>query len=151
MGPDDEINQVIVKMGYVLATPRVQHSSFYKLIDGTIIKVVMLLNFLIPIPPKPDDYDVNTTNIVSSFVPSEKRRPELFAPTPNPQFDKDIVDDDVEFEVIKENFSVYDLTNGLVVSIKPVLGQVRKTKYYSVQGEPIYLTNVSPIVKFKKG
>lgn len=43
-----------------------------------------------------------------------------------PEEVKSFVEDDVEFEVLQENFSVYDLSNGMVLSLKPVLGQVRK-------------------------
>ena len=61
-----------------------------------------------------------------------------------------IVEDDVEFEVLQESFSVYDLSNGMVLSLKPVLGQVRKTGVYSKEGEPVYTININPIIKFKR-
>ncbi|MBA3749318.1 MAG: hypothetical protein H0X03_00185 [Nitrosopumilus sp.] len=144
-----DVNQNIVGMGYILPKIRVQYPSFYKLTDGTILRVIVLLNYILPFPNKLDDYDINSTNIVSSFVPLEKRRPELFTPA-NALLNTDIIDEDVEYEVLKENFSVYDLTNGMVMSIKPVVGQVKKTKFYSIQGEPIYITSINPIVKFKK-
>ncbi len=146
---DDEINQDIARMGYILPKVRAQYPSFYKLIDGTILRIIILLNHILPNPNRLDDYDINTTNIVSSFVPIEKRRPESFISAATIQ-QTDVIDEDVEFEVLRENFSVYDLNNGMVMSIKPVLGQVKKTKVYSSQGEPIYITNVNPIVKFKK-
>lgn len=150
MTSEDEINQDIVEMGYVLPKIRAHYPSFYKLTDGTLLRVVVLLNHIIPVPNKLEDYDINTTNIVSCFVPREKRRPELFVPSPNVTIQSSVVDEDVELEVLRENFSVYDLTNGMVVSIKPVLGQVKKTNLYTVIGEPIYITNINPIVKFKK-
>ena len=61
-----------------------------------------------------------------------------------------IIDEDVEFEVLQENFSVYDLSNDFVLSIKTVLGQVKKTDGLTATGEPIYTVNVNPIIKFKK-
>ena len=144
MNSEEEINQNIINRGYILPKTRVHYPSFYKLNDGTIIRVIIILNYLLPLPSKHDEYDVNTTNIVSSFTSMEKRRPNSFIPFSIEELKAGIIDEDVEFEVLRENFSVYDLSNGIILSIKPVLGQVKKTKFYSLQGEPIYITNVSP-------
>jgi hypothetical protein len=36
------------------------------------------------------------------------------------------------------------------MSVKTVAGQISKTKYYTRQGEPIYIVNLNPVIKVKK-
>jgi hypothetical protein len=56
-----------------------------------------------------------------------------------------IVDEDMEPVTLKEDFSTYELSNGLLMSVKAVAGQIGKTKHYNPDGEPVYLVNVAPI------
>jgi hypothetical protein len=148
--PEEEIYSNIKNMGYVLAKPRRIFPSFYKLTDGTIIKIDIIMNHLVPDPRQPDGFNINSTNVVSSFVSRDKRKPEAFVPFSPAEPNTGIVDEDVEFDVLQENFSVYELSNGLVMSIKPVLAQVKKTKFYTEMGEPVYTMNFNPIIKVKK-
>ena len=60
------------------------------------------------------------------------------------------LEEDVEYEVLHENFSVYDLSNGLTLSVKTVVGQIKKTKFFTRDGEPVYVVNTNPIIKTKK-
>jgi hypothetical protein len=57
---------------------------------------------------------------------------------------------DLEFDVLKEDFTVYNLSNSWTLKVKPVLAQVNKTKLFSVDGEPIYTVNISPVLKITK-
>jgi hypothetical protein len=147
MIPEEEIYSNIVDMGYVTAKPRQSFASFYRLTDGTLLKVVFSLNYLLPDPRQPDAMTINSTNIISTFVSKDKRKPEAFVPHSRAELRES---EDIEFEVLQENFSVYDLSNGFVLSVKPVVAQVLKTKFYNKEGEPIYSVNVNPIVKIKK-
>ena len=152
MIPEEEITANIKEMGYILAKPRVIYPSYYRLQDNTnaIVEAIVRINFLIPYSRSPQGFSVNPNNIITVFVPKEKRRPEAFVPFTPQDLQAGIIEDDVEFEVLRENFSVYDLSNGLVLSIKTVMGQIRKTKYVAVTGEPLYLININPIIKVKK-
>jgi hypothetical protein len=150
MIPEEEIYYNIAEMGYITVKQRHLYPSFYKLADGTILKVDLVLNYLTPNPVQQNNWNINSTNIVSSFVPKEKRKPEAFKPYSQSDISKRVEDEDVEFDVLQENFSVYDLSNGFVMSIKPVLAQVRRTGFYSREGEPVYTVNVNPIIKAKK-
>jgi hypothetical protein len=38
----------------------------------------------------------------------------------------------------------------MVLSLKPVTGQVKKTSLYDVGGEPIYIVTVNSVIKIKK-
>jgi len=150
MIPEEEIQSNIKEMGYITATPRAIYPSYYKLNDSTVLKVVVNVNYLLPDPRQPEGYSVNASNIFSAFVPKEKRKPQAFRPYNPAELANNIIDEDVEFEVLRENFSVYDLSNGMVLSLKPVTGQVKKTSLYDVGGEPIYIVTVNSVIKIKK-
>ncbi len=150
MIPEEEIRNNLVDMGYILATPRALFPSYYKLNDGTIARALININYLIADPQAPQGFAVNQTNSVTAFVPKEKRHPELFQPYNTAELLKDPIDEDVEFEVLRENFSVYDLSNDMILSVKTVVGQIIKSKYHTRDGEPIYSINTNPIIKAKK-
>lgn len=150
MNPEEEIDANIKDMGYVIATPRALYPSYYKLPDKTIIKALVSINYLIPDPTSPEGYSINSNNMISAFVPKENRRPEKFQQYDPNELQTGIIDDDMDVEVLRENFSVYDLSNGMVLSVKTVVGQIRKTKFFTRDGEPVYLINTNPIIKVKK-
>lgn len=148
MIPEEEALQNIRDMGYITVTPKAVKPSYYKLNDGTIIRALVSLNGAVPVPNNPHGVSLNTTNLVNAFVPKEKRRPEAFEPHKQTA-EQDVVDHDVEFEVLRENFSVYDLSNNMTISLKTVVGQIKKTKHYTKEGEPVYTVNINPIYKVK--
>lgn len=130
--------------------PRTVCPSYYKLKDGTIIKALININYLIPDPKSPDGFAISSTNTIVAFVPKEKRKPMAYEPYNPEELQSGIIDEDMEAEPLRENFSVYDLSNGMVMSVKTVVGQISKTKYYTRDGEPVYIVNANPIVKVKK-
>lgn len=150
MIPEEEIEQEVVNMGYFMARPRKIIPSFYKLGDGTILKVIVSINHVIQDPRDRNNFVVNSTNIVSSFVPASNRTPQAFAPYPPSELNVNPINDDLDFEVLQENFTTYDFPNRIVITIKPVLAQVIKTRHFSPEGEPIYSVNLNPIIKMKK-
>ena len=147
---ENEINSKIENMGYILATPSKVIPSYYRLKDNTILKVIVIINHLIPEKDRPDNFGINFTNIISTFVPMENRKPESFKPYPLTAIESNITEQDLEFEVLYENFTVYNLSNGWTLKVKPVLAQVNKTKLFSVDGEPIYTVNIAPVLKITK-
>lgn len=147
---EEEINSDIKEMGYILATPVNTYPSFYKLKDETIIKIEVLINHLIANPKKANNFSINSTDIFSSFVPRDRRRPDAYRPHSKSDLNQHILQDDVEFEVLQEKFSTYELSNDFTLDLKPVLAQVRKTEFYTPIGEPIYTMNYNPIIKFKR-
>ncbi len=147
---EEEIQHNLSDMGYIIITPRALYPSYYKLTDGTIVRALININYLIPDPQAPQGFAINSTNEITAFVPRENRHPELCQPYNPTNLLVDPIDDDVGFEVLRENFSVYDLSNGMVLNVKTVVGQIIKTKYYTHGGEPIYNINTNPIIKAKK-
>ena len=150
MIPEEEILSNIKEMGYITATPRVIYPSYYKLNDGTILKALVNVNYVLPDVHQPDGFSANTSNVISPYVPKEKRKPEAYRPYDHSELENSISDEDVEFEVLRENFSMYDLSNSLVLSLKTILAQVKKTSLIGIGGEPIYIVNMSPVIKIKK-
>ena len=150
MPTGEEIETEIIKKGYIIANPSKIIPSYYKLKDNTIIKVVVIINHLIPEKNSPENFGINSTNIVSSFVSMENRKPESFKQDPVTTNETNIEVQDLEFEVLKEDFTVYDLSNGYILKVKPVLAQINKTKSFSFDGEPIYTVNIAPIIKITK-
>lgn len=145
----DEIYKNIQDMGYITTTSR--HApvpSFYKLSDGTILSLITHINHLVQNPINPNDASANlTTPQVLAFVPQNKRDPSGKQAGKNASMT--IINEDVDYETLNENFNVYDLSNGTVLSIKTVLGQVQKTDLHTDMGEPIYTINSQPVIKVK--
>ncbi|MCA2003795.1 MAG: hypothetical protein QXE84_03310 [Candidatus Nitrosotenuis sp.] len=148
--PEEEIESWIKEMGYMTVKPRAIYPSYYKLSDGTVIRALVNINYIIPNPKTPDGFTVNSNNIISAYVPKEKRNPAAFQPYNPAELRSGIIEEDMEAEPLRENFSVYELSNGMVMSVKTVAGQISKTKYFTPDGEPVYIVNINPIVKIKK-
>lgn len=146
----EEVDGWIKDMGYVTVSPRTIEPSYYKLKDGTIVMALININYLIPDPKSPQGFSVNSNNTAIVFVPKDKRNPAKFQPFNPAEIQSAIIDDDMEPEPLRENFSVYDLSNGMIISVKTVAGQISKTKFTSNDGSPVYLVNTTPIVKIKK-
>ncbi len=148
--PYEEVESNIKDMKYITATPKTLEPSFYKLRDGTIVKTLIHVNHLIPDPRSPQRFAIYSTNIIVTYVPKEKRNPEAFQSFNVAELQNSIIENDMETEPLRENFSVYDLSNGMTLSVKTVAVQINKTKFYTQDGEPVYLVNITPIVKIKK-
>ncbi len=147
---NEEVDGWIKDMGYITVTPRTTEPSFYKLKDGTVVKALININHVIADPKSPQGFAINSSNVAVCYVPKEKRTPAAFQQYNPAELQGGIIDDDMEPETLRENFSVYDLSNGMVLSVKTVVAQISKTKFYTHDGEPIYLVNTTPVLKVKK-
>ena len=142
----EEIHQNILGMDYVIATPRQKPMpSFYKLADGTILSVLIKVNHLIPNIINPNDMSANFTSEIQCFIPQSNRG--MSGMQVGDLTNVTIIDEDMKYTTLKEDFNVYDMSNGTVVSVKTVLVQVKKTDQYNKEGEPIYNVITQPIVK----
>jgi len=143
---ESEIVKEIISEGYLIPKPIKISPSYYKLDDGTIISALVHPHYMLK---DPHGMGGNTTNIVSAFVPKDHRHPEKFTPYTVIDMSKDVVEQDVKFTPIVEDFSEYDLGDGAIMSIKSVISQISKTKYVTMGGEPIFSVQVTPINKLK--
>ena len=150
MIPEEEIQANVKGMGYVTAKPLKVEPSYYKIVDGTVIKAIANIHYLLPDPKSPQGYSINSSNTISAYVPMEKRNPMGFQPYDPSQLKEGIIEEDIETETLRENFSVYELSNDMILSVKTVVGQINKTKFYTQEGEPVYIVNTNPIIKVKK-
>jgi hypothetical protein len=69
----DEINHEIKLMGYAPFVPKSENPNYYRLHDGTILRVYPILNNLTVNPTQGDSVQVNIQNNVATFVPKELR------------------------------------------------------------------------------
>jgi hypothetical protein len=136
-------------MDYVTAKVIAFNPSYYRLKGETIIKASININHLISDPNSPDGYSVNSSNTIMAYVPKEKRNPALAQPYNISELKGSIIDEDMEPVTLKEDFSTYELSNGLLMSVKAVAGQISKTRYYDQGGEPVFIINITPIVKIR--
>ncbi len=147
--PLEEIYKEVKDMNYIIVNPR--HTpvpSFYKLDDGTMLGILTRINHLIPNPMNTNDISTNLSTQVFAFVPENKRNPN--GKQEGSGVSVTIIEEDVEYETLKEDFNTYDLSNDIVLSLKTVLGQVQKTDIHTNMGEPIYNINSQPVIKIKK-
>ncbi len=150
MIPTEEILDNIRQMGYLTIKPIVISQSYYKLNDGTILQAHVNVDSIISDKGQPDGYSIRTSNFTIAYVPKEERKPQGFIPFNPAEIESSIIDEDVSYEPLSEGFSEYELSNGMVLSIRTVVGQIKKTKFYTEQGEPVYTVSISPVYKLKK-
>lgn len=147
----EEITKNINEMEYITAEIIGElKPSFYKLKDGTIIRVLININHIVADPEDGQKFSINSSNSIVAYVAKENRHPELHKQFGASDTQSKIIDEDMEPETLREDFSTYALSNGMTVSIKPVVGQVSKTQLYTIDGEPVYMVNPIPVIKTKK-
>ena len=127
--------------------------SEYKLHDGAILRARFILIKVLDEGERDEDgrpvYGINSTNAVGVLVPEKLREKPSREKYSKSELEKSIVEEDMEFERIKEGWNTYELENGAKISIKLVLASVSRTNKVDSRGEPIYLYNVQPIMKAK--
>ena len=147
-----DIIENIEEMGYMTVEPKGNPKpSFYKVSDGTVVRVLISINHIISCAEPPHGYGVNWRRSIACYVPKEKRRPELHAHFDPGSIGSNISDYDMEYETLAERFNVYSINSGGTVSVKPSVAQVNKTKFYTNAGEPVYGVIFTPVFKVNKG
>lgn len=152
VNPTEAMTDSIRKMGYVTVEPKSSlQPSFYRLKDGTLIQALICVNYLIPDHAAPDGYVASTLTTTVSYVPAENRTPDRHVPFDPSSLTSNILDDDMKPEALTENFNTYSMSNGMTLSVKSAVGQVGKTKFYTVHGEPLYVVSATPVFKITAG
>ncbi len=116
----------------------------YKLEDGTTIKIKTILIKLIN---QPNGFGINSTNAIGVFVPSDivgTPSKTIYSPQ---ELEQSIVKKDLKFDIVKEDWNVYQLKDGSKLSIKPVLVAVSRTNKYDPNGEPLYQIQAQQMIK----
>ncbi len=127
--------------------------SEYKLKDGSILKARFVLIKVLDEGTYDERgnpvYSVNSTNAVGILAPEKLRgKPteEKYSPD---ELEESIVEEDMEFDRVKEGWNTYELKNGVKASVKLVLASVSRTAKFDARGEPIYIFNVQPLIKVR--
>ena len=142
----------IEKMGYVTVELKDKlKPSFYKLSDGTVVRVLISINHLTSHAESPHGHNINWSSTITCYVPKENRHPEKYTQFDPTSVQSNILDDDMQYETLIENFNNYSMNNGMTVGVKPAVAQVGKTRFYTEDGEPVYGINVTPVFKVTKG
>ncbi len=150
MEPEETILQRIREIGYLTVTPLTITPSYYNIDNGTILKVFTLVD---SIKPSPSDQGPNPRShtMVTTFSPLSQHGPPSNVPLTQKQLDEGIIEEDVEVVPLREEFSVYAVSDGSTLSLKMIVGQVSKTKYFDVAGAPIYIVRTTLVPKVKRG
>lgn len=118
-----------------------------RLKDGTKLRITVILTAVIK---ENGHLGIGTQNVIAiaDLPPQNWGEPSTKTYSPA-ELEEGIIEEDIEFTIEKDSWNVYELEDGTIVSIKPAITMVAKTKYYTAQGEPIYLLNIQPLIKIK--
>jgi len=145
-----EIDIKIKRLGYTPFKVKKEKPSFYKLEDGSILKVLSIVNAIILNEKKPNAISVDAQNVVSAFVPKKLHGEPVTKPVSIPEASKKLDIEDLEFDVIVEPFNEYRVAGKYTLKLKTILNQVNRSKLLNNIGQPIYLINTTLSPKFKR-
>jgi hypothetical protein len=112
--------------------------NFYKIDDGTILKIKMVLLRVIQDPDPLGNLKTGTliNTIIAPIPPKELRNKQKL----EPKFD-------MGFSTMKEDWNEYDINDGTILKIKPTIAQIDRTDKLDPRGEPLYVVNMQPFIK----
>jgi hypothetical protein len=84
--------------------------------------------------------------ILTATVPPNMKGPPSTKPITPKEVVDSIVEPDIPFETIKEDWNEYKV-DGAIVSIKPIATIISKTSLFDPNGDPVYNVQNQPIVK----
>lgn len=139
--------------GYIDFKTTHEDWSVYKLKDGSILKARFILIKVLDEGEYDERgnpiYGINSINAVGVLVPEKLRGEPSKERYSRSELEESIVEEDMEFDRIKEGWNTYELENGAKISVKLVLVSVSRTNKFDSMGEPIYIFNVQPLMKGK--
>lgn len=146
----EDIEKTIIGYGYLLVKPKKISPSYYRVYeDGTIIEALIRIESIIESNEQPTGYAVRTSNSIKAYVPRENRKPKQFMQYQPSDIGSGIIEEDIKSEELSSEYSEYEISNGTTVSIRTIVNQINKTKFFSQDGEPVYSVISTPIIKFK--
>jgi len=122
----------------------------YKTKDGATLglKLILLKIFLQDIDEMGNArFGVNVNPVFTVSVPRDLKGPRSDRAYTPQQISDAVVEEDVKFDVIKEEWNEYKLPENVILSAKPVLTLVSRTRLYDVTGDPIFRVQHQTIVK----
>jgi hypothetical protein len=91
---------------------------------------------------------VASQNVMSIVSPRELKgtpgEPRTYSPS---ELTRAVAEEDITFEIEKEDWSIYELKDTSTIHIKQVIAKISRTSLFDQNGDPIYIVNSQPIVK----
>jgi hypothetical protein len=123
--------------------------SSYKTKDDVLIKMraIMLKMLLVDVDESGAPKFVGGTTLLFSLtIPPAKKG----TPNPNPitqkQIEETIIEPDIPFETIREDWNEYTV-EGASVSVKLVVTTISKSSLFDHNGDPVYNMRYQPVIK----
>ncbi|MFH1327893.1 MAG: hypothetical protein ABIH76_03460 [Candidatus Bathyarchaeota archaeon] len=125
--------------------------GIYALVDGSYLK---LRANVIKIARQTDasgniNFTVNSNLTIGVISPKNLRGAPSTKPATPEELSANLVDDDVDFTTVKEEWSKFKLQDGTILSVKAIPIKVARYSLYDPAGEPHYNVNNQLIVKAK--
>lgn len=123
--------------------------SIYTVKGGAVIKMklILLKLFLKDVDDSGNPrFTAGSSLIFAVSVPPEMKGTPSNEPITQKQIEDSIVQSDIPFETVKEEWNEYNV-EGAVVSVKPIATIISKSSLFDSNGDPIYSVQNQPIVK----
>lgn len=149
MSEREKFENAIKQAGFEPFKTTSENWGDYLLSDGSCL--TMRMN-VIKIARQIDDagnmaFNINGSPAIGIISPKNLRgTPSSRPPTPQ-EIAASIVEEDIEFSVVEEKWSTYQLQDGTIISIKLIPIKVSRTSICDPNGEPIYNVNNQLLVK----
>jgi len=119
--------------------------SEYLLNDKTIIKIkTMLLKVR---DMEQNEQSLNEQNIIVTYSPKDVKGSPSNEKISIKDLAESVKNSDLEFETKVEEWSEYELENGLKIHFKPILISVSSTDKFDSYGEPVYIIQTQTLHK----
>jgi hypothetical protein len=118
----------------------------YKLKDNSYLKTRVILNWIARGPQQ--SYSFNISPVLNSVLPPQNLRGSpATRPIRKEELQQTIVDEDLHWTTINEDWNAYELKNGIKIYVKAVLVKVDRTSICDNNGFSIYLIQSQVITK----
>jgi hypothetical protein len=112
------------------------------------LKMILLKLYLLSIEESGNArFSANVRPIFTVSVPRERKGPKSTRAHTPQELDSAVVEEDVKFDTIKEDWNEYKLPENVMLSAKLVLTLASRTSLYDVNGDPIYRVQHQSIIK----
>jgi len=123
----------------------------YELNDNTIIKTKFILTRLhrtMKVDGSPN-YTFDSQSITVTLTPSESKGPKDPNPHSPKEYEEHVVQDDVKYNTVSEEWYEYIVDDGTRVRIKTTVTRIRKTDLFDKDGEPVFLVDNNALVQIR--
>ncbi len=122
--------------------------NIYEVIDGSKIKAKFVLIKIVKDElTEKLGLSVNAQKIITVIPPPKLRGPPSSKQLNFQELTDSIVDDDMEFKAIKDDWNVYELEDGTKIKAKLFITSISKTDKFDTLGDPIYSVQSQPVTK----